>query len=98
MPRLWTLAASRRQTAPEFSTKPGELEMMHLHYLHFFAAPAVFAISCTLAGFGGTAPQPASVQVPVIVPCVGAVPERPGFDIRRGPVAGRKGCGAGRAY
>jgi hypothetical protein len=60
------------------------MEMMRLH---FFAAPAAFAIACTLAG---CATKPVTVKVPVSVPCVGAVPDRPGSTFGAGKWPGDK--------
>jgi hypothetical protein len=62
------------------------MEMMHLHRLHLFAAPAAFVIACTLAG---CATKP-TAMVPVSVPCVGAVPDRPGSAFGAGKWPGDK--------
>jgi hypothetical protein len=60
------------------------MEMMRLH---FFAAPAALSIACMLAG---CATKPVTVQVPVSVPCVGTVPDRPGSTFGAGKWPGDK--------
>lgn len=61
--------------------------MKHLHHLHFSAVPAVFAITCMLAG---CATNPIEVKIPVSVSCVGAMPARPGTTFGAGKCPGDK--------
>jgi hypothetical protein len=54
----------------------------HLHHLHIYsrpAVPALFALTCMLAGCA-TKPATVEVKVPVYVPCVTAAPPRPAFE------------------
>ena len=46
-----------------------------------------FAISCAvlLAGCASAPPAPVRVEVPVMVPCIGEVPERPAYEFEKLP-------------
>lgn len=52
-----------------------------------------FAISCALllAGCATAPPAPVRVEVPVMVPCIGAVPQRPTYELERLPATATDG-------
>lgn len=55
--------------------------LQRLHHLRIFLAPALFTFACVLlSGCGSAPPAPVRVEVPVMVPCVGAVPPRPAYE------------------
>lgn len=62
------------------------MNLLPLHHLRLFAAPAVFVCACVLAGCAGT-PVPATqrVDVPVPVSCVKVedVPKRPEYEVEK---------------
>lgn len=47
----------------------------------------IFAISCAvlLAGCATAPPAPVRIEVPVMVPCIGEVPERPAYEFDKLP-------------
>ena len=51
------------------------------------------AILCAamLAGCGTAPPAPVRVEVPVMVPCIGGVPERPAYEFGQLPVSATDG-------
>ena len=50
-------------------------------------------MSCAvlLAGCTSTPPAPVRVEVPVVVPCIGAVPARPAYEFDRLPATATDG-------
>ena len=52
-----------------------------------------FAISCAalLAGCTTAPPAPVRVEVPVVVPCIGAVPPRPTYEFDKLPITATDG-------
>ena len=60
--------------------------------LHFLAAPAFFISACLLlAGCGTAPPAPVRFEVPVMVPCIGAVPARPAYEFDKLPATATDG-------
>lgn len=62
------------------------MNLLHLHHLRIFAAPAVFGCVLMLAGCAG-APAPATqrFETAIPVPCVKAskVPKRPDYAVKK---------------
>ena len=63
-----------------------------LHHLHIFVAPALLISACLLlAGCATAPPAPVRVEVPVMVPCISEVPQRPAYEFDRLPVTATDG-------
>lgn len=53
--------------------------------------PEQFALVLLLAGCASAPPAPVRVEVPVMVPCVGEVPQRPAYEFDKLPAAATDG-------
>lgn len=68
------------------------MKTQHLHHLRIFAAPALLISACLLlAGCASAPPAPVRVEVPVMVPCIGEVPQRPAYEFDKLPLTATDG-------
>lgn len=64
---------------------------MKIHHLHIFAALAVLFCACMLAGCASVPPTTVRVEVPVMVPCIGAVLARQVYEFDKLPATAADG-------